>query len=206
MRTVNPEKHAAKRRHILEAAASVFAQRGYDGATTAAICREGGLGSGTLFHYFGDKRSLMMALFGDDIDANATFLRELDCRDPSQALWHVIEHITTDLASPLAAGILAAAMQLALRDAEFARLIEGGDQQVRTVLADLVKAGQVEGCFDVDLNPDRAARWIQGIVNAGYFMTDTVGFDAAADRAELNRIIASYLGASGRGGAAETDR
>ena len=36
------------------------------GATTAAICRAAGVGSGTLFHYFGDKRSLMVAIFADD--------------------------------------------------------------------------------------------------------------------------------------------
>ncbi len=194
MRTVNPEKHAAKRRRILEAAASVFAQRGYDGATTAAICREGGIGSGTLFHYFPDKRSLMMALFMDDVAAHATFLRDLDRSDSRHALGRVIDQMAADLSSPLAAGILTAAMQLALRDAEFAMLIEEGDQRLRAVIADIVQSGQVAGHFDTGLDPARAARWIQGIIDAGYFMTDADGFDPALDRAELETIIARYLG------------
>lgn len=193
MRTVNPEKHAAKRGQILGAAASVFAARGYEGATIAAICREAGIGSGTLFHYFPDKRSLMMTMFGDDVATNAVFLRDLDRSDPREALWRVVDRMAADLASPLAAGLMAAAMQLALRDEEFAALIAGGDQQVRSVLADLVSAGQAVGAFDVDLVPARAARWVQGIVDAGYFMTDADDFDGVADRAELNRVIARYL-------------
>ena len=59
-------RHAPRRRQILDAAARVFAALGYDAATTAAICREAGVGSGTLFHYFPDKHSLFAELLEDD--------------------------------------------------------------------------------------------------------------------------------------------
>ena len=62
-RTLDPARHAARRAAIRDAAAGVFAERGYDGASTDAIRRAAGVGSGTLFHYFGDKRSLMVAIF-----------------------------------------------------------------------------------------------------------------------------------------------
>lgn len=199
MRTVNRDKHAAKQRQILDAAAQVFARCGYDGATTSAICRAAGIGSGTLFHYFPDKRSLMLELFGKDIAANAAFLNELNRAMPTVALWRVVDRIGADLASPLAPGLMTAAMQLALRDEEFAALIETGDARMRGVLAELVKAGQTSGMLTATVDPERAARWIQAVVNAGYFMVGGDEFDADADRAELYKIIASYLGvAEGR--------
>ena len=46
-RTVDPERHEARRLVIIDAALTVFAERGYDGATTAEICRRAGIGSGT---------------------------------------------------------------------------------------------------------------------------------------------------------------
>jgi AcrR family transcriptional regulator len=204
MRTVNPERHAAKRKLILEAAALVFAQRGYDGATTAAICREAGIGSGTLFHYFPNKRSLMLGLFGDDVTADAVFIDELDRDDPGSALWRAVDRMAADLASPLAPGMLASVIQLAMKDEEFALLVEKGDQRMRELLADLIRAGQSEGTFGADLNPERAARWIHGIITAGYFMTDVDGFEATADRDELGRILARYLGVPGHSGGGDS--
>lgn len=206
MRTVNPEKHAAKRRQILDAAAEVFGRCGYDGATTSAICRAAGIGSGTLFHYFPDKRSLMMALFGEDIAANAAFFDGLNRADPVEALWQVVDRMSADLASPLAPGFMTAAMQLALRDEEFARLVDAGDRRACGVLGDLVKAGQADGLVDDTLDPERAARWIQGVINAGYFMTAGEGFDAVAERAELDKILAGYLGVPDRSRLVEARR
>ena len=78
MRTVDPVRHAARRTAIQEAAATVFAEKGYTGATTAEICRAAGVGSGTLFHYFGDKRSIMVSLFADDMALNAEVIDSLD--------------------------------------------------------------------------------------------------------------------------------
>ena len=203
MLTVNPEKHAAKRQQILQAAAVVFGRNGYDAATTSAICKEAGIGSGTLFHYFGDKRSLMMALFGDDITETSEYLGALDRTDPNRALWQVIERMTADLSSPLVTGLMAAAMQLALRDDEFAALAEAGDHATRVALADLISAGRSRGVFRDSLDPSRAARWIHAIVDACYLMTDGEGFDPASDRAELVHIIAGYLGDPDTAGVAD---
>nr|BFF19161.1 hypothetical protein GCM10025730_26820 [Promicromonospora thailandica] len=61
-RTVDPARHEARRLVIIDAALTVFAQHGYDGATTAAICRQAGIGSGTFFHYFPTKRDVLLAI------------------------------------------------------------------------------------------------------------------------------------------------
>ena len=63
-RTVDPERHLARRLVIIDAALTCFAATGYAGTSTAAICREAGIGSGTFFHYFPTKQSLLLAILG----------------------------------------------------------------------------------------------------------------------------------------------
>jgi AcrR family transcriptional regulator len=51
-----------RRREILEAAARVFARRGFDRATTRDIAREAEVSEGTIYNYFASKQELVTAL------------------------------------------------------------------------------------------------------------------------------------------------
>lgn len=51
-----------RRRQILEAAARVFARKGYHPAKTKEIAREAGVSEGTLYNYFGSKREILLSL------------------------------------------------------------------------------------------------------------------------------------------------
>lgn len=195
-RTVNPEKHAARRAAILSAAATVFAERGYDGATTAAICAEAGVGSGTLFHYFGDKRSIFLAIVIDDFVAVAGALDELDRTDPVRALDQILDVLMIEFGNPISPGLASAMIQLAQRDPEFAITVVTKGAQVRAALTGLIRDGQSRGLFTTDLDPARAARWIVALTDGGYLMSDDEDFDAALDRAEVRRIVRAYLGCS----------
>lgn len=53
------------RRRILDAAEAVFAERGYAGATTAAIAQQAGLPKANLHYYFGTKEALYRAVLDD---------------------------------------------------------------------------------------------------------------------------------------------
>lgn len=56
-------KHLAQRREsILEAAARVFAHKGFEKATTREIAREAAVSEGTIYNYFSSKRELLTAL------------------------------------------------------------------------------------------------------------------------------------------------
>ncbi len=196
MRTVDPVRHAAKRASIRDAAAGVFAELGYTGATTAAICRAAGVGSGTLFHYFGDKRSLMVAIFADDQVVNDGVLASLEEDRPLEETWRLLDHLCRDVADPLAPGLVVAMLQLAVGDREFAELLEAGDARVRAAFARLLNAAQVLGEVDRELDPDRAGRWLLGLVDTLYLMSGDDGFDAKDEVAELRRLARRYLGAA----------
>ena len=56
-------EHIEERRaEILEAAAAVFARQGYHQARTKQIADEAGLSEGLIYHYFGGKRELLLAI------------------------------------------------------------------------------------------------------------------------------------------------
>ena len=57
------ERHAAARKErILDAAAKVFARKGYERATTKEIADEADVGEGTIYNYFAGKRDLLLNL------------------------------------------------------------------------------------------------------------------------------------------------
>ncbi|GGO41044.1 TetR/AcrR family transcriptional regulator [Deinococcus humi] len=67
----DPERRAA----ILRAAVTVFARKGFHGATIAEIAREAGLASGTLYNHFQNKQTILLALLDT---MNDTGQREAD--------------------------------------------------------------------------------------------------------------------------------
>src|SRR5438552_11277639 len=60
-RKVNPELAARRREEILDAAARLFAERGYSETDTQVLADELGVGKGTLYRYFPSKRDLFLA-------------------------------------------------------------------------------------------------------------------------------------------------
>jgi AcrR family transcriptional regulator len=54
-----------KRRRILDAALRVFAARGYEGTSVPDVAEAGGVGTGTLYHYFRDKEALVNEVYRD---------------------------------------------------------------------------------------------------------------------------------------------
>ena len=56
--------HAQRRIEILEGSQDLFADRGYAALSMREISRALGVTTGTLYHYFPNKRSMLEALFG----------------------------------------------------------------------------------------------------------------------------------------------
>jgi AcrR family transcriptional regulator/predicted DNA-binding transcriptional regulator AlpA len=54
-----------RRKHIMSVAARVFAEKGYYAATISDLARAAGIAKGTIYWYFDNKRSIMLALLDD---------------------------------------------------------------------------------------------------------------------------------------------
>lgn len=194
MRTVDPEKHARRRADILAAAAEEFAANGFDGTSTAAICRRAGIGSGTLFHYFPTKLDIVHGLFGDAFERMALLYREAEAEDdPRAGLDLVLQDLFNDLADPLTPGLMAVALLQVGRDEAFARLLGENDERARHTLTILLTRMADRGA-QLAFPPQRAAAWIQNLFDASFLASGNIEFDAALQAVELRTLICWLVG------------
>jgi AcrR family transcriptional regulator len=87
-------RRAMTRRHLLEAAAIVFARDGFHGATLDAIASYAGFTKGAVYSNFKSKDDLFLALLDDRIDRQAAITAEVldeGSQDPEGQLPHVRE-------------------------------------------------------------------------------------------------------------------
>ena len=66
--SLRERNRADKLARILAAGRELFSRDGFDATTTRAIAQQAGIGTGTLFLYFPEKRDLLLRLFKDDIE------------------------------------------------------------------------------------------------------------------------------------------
>jgi AcrR family transcriptional regulator len=180
MRTVDPAKHAAKRHAIVDAAAGCFAEKGFERTTTADICRAAGISSGSLFHYFPNKRAVFTAIFEEDArDTAERLAAAAEAADP----WTALLDVVTELAAEQAA-----------RDEEFAELIRRNERAMAGGLAVLIERAGEAGLIDPGVPPHAAAGWVAALADA--LITRAAfdpGVDTAAELAILRTILIRFL-------------
>lgn len=95
---LTPRKHAkeSRRQALIDAANAVFAEHGFDCATTRAIAERAGCAEGLIHRYFNGKHGLLLAILQNKAgDIAAHFDADLPDRDTVEAeieqllLWHL---------------------------------------------------------------------------------------------------------------------
>lgn len=198
VRTVDPEKHAAKRRAILDVAAGCFARDGFEKTSTADICRAAGISSGSLFHYFPSKRAVFVGIFEADTAGNEELLAAAaEMADPWEGVLAVVEQTTSPLLLPGVVRLILEAAAQAARDPEFAALIRGNDDRMRAGLAGLIDHGVRTGRFSPMLSPADAGNWIVALVDALLSRASLdPGLDVEHEQTVLRQLLTRILGPS----------
>ncbi len=195
MRTVDPAKHEAKRRAILDAAAWCFSEKGFEKTTTAEICRTAGISTGSLFHYFPNKRAVFVGIFeqdGDETAALVTAAGELE--DPWEAILQVIAHMSEQLLQPVAAKLVLEVAAQCARDPELAELVQGNDRVLRDALVGLVARAVEMGRIDPGFDPKTAASWLVALIDAPLSRVILEpDLDPAAELAVMKVLITRFL-------------
>jgi AcrR family transcriptional regulator len=159
----------ATRRRLLGEAERCFGARGYEATSMNDIAQAAGVGVGTLYHHFPDKRALLLALIDDWGD------RELGRRRPDS----IERYLGDDPRAAIHDGLRADAerlrrdggfrlmlLQLAERDPDVRQRLRRIRQVARERLRDLVAYGQKRGRYRRDVDPLAAAYLIQNAINA----------------------------------------
>ena len=193
-RTVDPQRHEARRLVIIDAALTVFAAQGYDGATTAAICRQAGIGSGTLFHYFPTKLSVLLALLAYGTDEVRQKAAAHEGRsDALGVLLDLVGDAADDCADPRVPGFVRAVAGV-MGVPEVAAALDTDAAAQRALLEPWIARGQQTGQVRDDLTAARIASWLV-LFTDGFVERVSVdpGFTVPGEKALLVQTARDFL-------------
>lgn len=177
---------------LLGAAATVFARRGYDGASISEIASDAGLTSGAIYAHFASKAELFVATL------RAYAERDLDQilgRDPTEVMDGVRSvGATFDRPEPTEASLLISAIVAARNDPEVAALV--GD-----LLADreekfkvLVEKGQAAGVIAGGVTAAAVSR-LSLMIALGSLVAGTLDLDEVEHEewtAVVDRVVRAF--------------
>ncbi len=193
-RTVDPERHRERRLVIIDAALTCFAATGYAGTSTAAICRQAGIGSGTFFHYFPTKQQLLLAI----LELGTTETREWFAArpaddDPLGVVEAYVAHAADEMSDPRMAGFVRA-VGAVMGEPEVEAALAADTRALEEGLAPwLTRAGEAGQVRD-DVSAADLTQWVIAVVD-GFLGRLAVEerFTAAGQRAMLLDVVRRLL-------------
>jgi AcrR family transcriptional regulator len=193
-RTIDPERHAARRLVIIDAALTCFATLGYAGASTAAICREAGIGSGTFFHYFPTKAAVLVAILAYGTRETTGFFDERAGRhDALPVIREYVDHVADDAADARLPGFVRA-VGAVVGEPEIDAALAADDRALRERLTPWLQRAQVAGEVRSDVSPQRLTSWLMLLFD-GFVgrLAAEPGFDATAETPMLRDSVERLL-------------
>jgi AcrR family transcriptional regulator len=158
-----PEAHDPIRAKLIAAAASVFAEKGYDGAGVAEIARRAGYTTGAIYGRFTGKAELLLAAIRSQSN------NELDQLFNEHSFTGKVTDILTTVGSHLVTtddengGLLLEAFVASRRDPEVRRLMQESLDLRSDRLADLVAEAQSTGAIDPALDAEAVVRFCHAV-------------------------------------------
>lgn len=148
-----------KLERILSAGRTLFARDGFDATTTRDLAREAGIGVGTLFLYFPEKRDVLLRLFKEDIEP--VHRAAMGALDPDLPLLEAAVRVFRRLYDHYARDLRLSRVflsELAFLDPERRADLMSFTRDFVRALADLVERERVRGLLRADAEPLSTAR------------------------------------------------
>jgi AcrR family transcriptional regulator len=164
-----PRDAARTKGEILRAARDEFCEEGFNGARVDAIAERAGANKRLLYHYFGNKEALYLAVLHDAYEEIRQGERELSLAqaDPVEAIDRMVRFTFRHyLANPWFPRLLAVEN---LQNARFLKQIKdipALHSPLVALLRDIVAKGNASGVFRTDVDPVQLYISIAGL---GYF-------------------------------------
>jgi AcrR family transcriptional regulator len=176
---------------LLEAAARVFARRGYDGASISEITSEAGLTSGAVYGRYASKAELFSATL--EAYSERDLDRLLDHRGPELLDALSAVGATIDRRESTEASLLISAIVAARNDPEVARLLIDGLSGRERLFRDLIGSAQESAALAAEVSAAAVTRFCL-MLSVGSLVVEALGIDAV-DHAEWTALIERLVGA-----------
>jgi TetR/AcrR family transcriptional repressor of uid operon len=195
-RTKDDSLHEKRQEEILLAAARVFKAKGFHAARTEDICTEAGLSAGTVFRHFPDKRAMITAIAGRELEQYQREVLQLATRDGLQWLTRITEKELSELLCPTVYDLGADSWLELVRDEAGSKQLLAVDKKLRTTLAVALSRGQEEGWVRKSLDPEGAANVILAVLS-GLAIDQEIGActGTAATAAALSDLFSQFISA-----------
>ncbi len=137
---------------ILNAARACFLDEGYFATKMDTIARESGLSKGGIYFHFESKRDIFLALVHEEYQNSMSFIDNVDAqaKDITGVLLELAEHFMQLFASTDRPRFMVIMGEMALRDAEVAKLLRELQlnyfNRISALIARGVETGQVREC------------------------------------------------------------
>ena len=155
-----------KRRSILTAAVSVFAQHGFYNSKVAHIAREAGVADGTIYLYFKNKEDILSQVFLDTMEnvlANQISALE-GVTDPIEMLRSIVRvHFAQVEANPALAEVMTVELRQSSKFMRSTDLKPFG--RYLGIMAKAIESGQELGLFNRTMDSRRSARALFGVLD-----------------------------------------
>lgn len=168
------------RSELIDAAAAVFAEKGYAGAGVAEIARRAGYTTGAIYSRFSGKAELLLAAIEarSENELDTLFNEHRFTGKVTDILTTVGSHLVTDEMGTEGA-LLLEAFVAARRDPEVRRLMQASLDLRRDRLGDLVAEAQRTGAIDPALDAEAVVRFCHA-VGFGFLLLRAVEIDLPA--------------------------
>ena len=198
---INRDLKKDKKNRIIEAAAQIFAQKGYAGASVADIALKAGIGKGTIYEYFKSKEDLFFAVFewfiwqtdavakvGISALGGSAAERLKALSDSIVGMWDEIED-----AFILTMEFWAASSSSQLRD-RIKEAFRNLYKKFRGTVVSLIKDGIDRGEFRPDVKPEPIAAALVGTWDALFLQAwFEENFDPAKTAEEFLKVLIQGL-------------
>ena len=190
-----PKPSKRRRQEVMDVAARIFSEKGYEATSIQEIAEEVGILKGSLYYYIETKEDLLFGVIKAAYDAALGVVRELERRDGGaleliEAL--VYRHAEVFAATQVQSSVFFKEFR-ALSDDRQKEIREAGDIYSR-FLRSQIRRGQDAGEIDPGINPRLAAIGIIGMMNSMAFWYRPDG-PATAEQigSEFSRLVIGGL-------------
>ena len=155
-----------KRRLILEAAVTVFAEKGFHKSRVSDVARAGGVADGTIYLYFKSKDAILIAIFEEAMGEMIAGVQAAmaDTSDPFERLRRfAVFHMGNVEQQRETAKVLQ--VELRLSNTFMKEYKPMALQQYLDLIGDAIVAGQEQGLVRADVNPIIARRAFIGALD-----------------------------------------
>jgi TetR/AcrR family transcriptional regulator, cholesterol catabolism regulator len=142
-------RYEGRRRELVDAAAALFAERGYNQTSIADLSEATGLAAGGIYHYIGSKERLLLAICDELLEPLLERAREIAAADdtPSRQLREILRAWLAHIEAHLPHMLVFAQERHAIEREPQWREVRRQRKQFEEVLDDVLARGEASGAF-----------------------------------------------------------